>query len=190
MTTRHQAFAAGALLVVTITGCGISPQSTARSTPADRVPFELLDAQAPALVPDPTGTPRTICLVGDGRLKPVTRRLDPADSATELLRSLAGDVTDDEAEQGLRSALVGDVEIRSTDIERGNAVVDFRAAPEQAGQDRILAIGQIVCTLAHQPGIGQVSFTVAGAPVQVPRDDGSLTSDPVTIDDYSTLVAL
>jgi spore germination protein GerM len=127
--------------------------------------------------------------LGDGHLRPITRMLERTASPTQVIRSLTQEVSDAEASQGLRSALGSDVDIRSATVHRGTAIVDFGAAPELVGEDRILAVGQIVCTLAYQPGIGQVSFTVAGAPVQVPTDDGSLTSDPVTIDDYSTIAA-
>lgn len=170
-------------------GCGVGAESSARTAPAERVPFGLLDPEAPALVPDPSGTPYTICLAGDGRLRPITRMLERAASPTQIVRSLTQEVSDEEASQGLRSALGSDVEIRSATVHRGTAIVDFSAPPELVGEDRILAVGQIVCTLAYQPGIGQVSFTVAGAPVQVPTDDGSLTSDPVTLEDYSTLAS-
>lgn len=188
MTRLPWARAAVALLaVVGVAGCSVAAENTARATPADRVPFSLLDAEAPALVPDPGGRPHAVCLAGDGRLRPIERMLEPGASLAQILRSLTQEVSDDEAARGLRSALDSDVEIRSATVHRGTAIVDFTTAPELFGQDRILAVGQIVCTLAHQPGIGQVSFTVAGAPLQVPIDDASLTSDPVTTEDYSTL---
>lgn len=151
------------------------------------MPFGLLDSQAPALVPNVGGSPHTICLVGDGTLRATTRRLDADASTTAIVRSLTQDVADDEAARGLRSALSSDVKIRSASLHRGTAIVDFATAPDLVGQDRILAIAQIVCTLAHQPGIGQISFTVDGEPVQVPIGDGSLTSDPVSVDDYTVL---
>ncbi len=42
---------------------------------------------------------------------------------------------------------------------------------------------------SYQPGIGQVAFTVAGAPMPVSTDDGALTSDPVAIDHHITVAS-
>lgn len=186
---RRRSVGVAALLLITGAGCGIGEERDARSQHHDDVPFELLDPEAPALVPDPAGLPVTICLLSESALRPVPRRMDPEASLTAIVRSLTDDVTDAEAAEGLRTALNPEVLIHSASVRRGSAVVDFSEAPRLGGQDRILGIAQIVCTLARQPGVGQVSFTVAGAPVQVPTADGSLTSEPVTLDDYVSTAA-
>ena len=55
-----------------------------------------------------------------------------------------------------------------------------------------LAIAQIVLTLTSQPGIGQVTFSVAGKPIGVPRGRGDIAGAgvPVTFDDYKMLISL
>ena len=54
-----------------------------------------------------------------------------------------------------------------------------------------LAIAQIVLTLTSQPGIGQVTFSVGGKPIGVPRGRGDIAGagTPVTFDDYKMLIA-
>jgi len=54
-----------------------------------------------------------------------------------------------------------------------------------------LAIAQIVLTLTSQPGIGQVTFSVGGKPIGVPRGRGDIAGAgiPVTFDDYKMLIA-
>ena len=54
-----------------------------------------------------------------------------------------------------------------------------------------LAIAQIVLTLTSQPGIGQVTFSVGGKPIGVPRGRGDIAGAgiPVTFDDYKMLVS-
>ena len=178
--------AAVVVTVLATAGCGLEEDGAARETPGDEVPFGLLDPEEPALVPVPSGSPHTICLVGESELRPTSRRLDTDATLTDIVRSLAEEVTDEEAAQGLRSAVTSGVRVRSATVHRGSALVDFTSPPDLAGPDRVLAVAQIVCTLAFQPGIGQVSFTSAGAPLQIPIDDGSLTSEPVTLDDYPT----
>ena len=55
--------------------------------------------------------------------------------------------------------------------------------------EQLLAVAQIVCTLTGRPGVGQVSFTLQGARLAVPKGDGSLVSSPVARDDYAGLMA-
>ena len=54
-----------------------------------------------------------------------------------------------------------------------------------------LAIAQIVLTLTSQPGIGQVTFSVGGKPIGVPRGRGDIAGAgiPVTFDDYKMLLS-
>ncbi len=56
------------------------------------------------------------------------------------------------------------------------------------GGEQLLAVAQIVCTLTGRPGVGQVSFTLEGASLAVPKGDGSLVTSPVARDDYASLV--
>ena len=57
------------------------------------------------------------------------------------------------------------------------------------GDEQLLAVAQLVCTLTGLPGVGLVAFTLDGSPVAVPRGDGSLTNGPVSRDDYDDLLA-
>lgn len=53
-----------------------------------------------------------------------------------------------------------------------------------------LAIAQISLTLTSQPGIGQVTFSVNGKPIGVPRGRGDIAAAgvPVAFDDYKMLI--
>lgn len=54
-----------------------------------------------------------------------------------------------------------------------------------------MAIAQIVLTLTSQPGIGQVTFSVGGKAIGVPRGRGDIAGagTPVTFDDYKMLIS-
>jgi spore germination protein GerM len=68
---------------------------------------------------------------------------------------------------------------------RGTATVDLAEAFTLAGQeDQAAAIAQLVYTLTARPGIGRVAFTLDGEVVEVPRGDGTLTTDALTRDDF------
>lgn len=78
---------------------------------------------------------------------------------------------------------------RAAALAGGIARVDLRLdISSLGGDDQLLAVAQIVCTLTGRPGVGQVSFTLEGTHVDVPRGDGSLVADPLSRDDYSSLL--
>jgi hypothetical protein len=56
--------------------------------------------------------------------------------------------------------------------------------------DQRAAIAQIVLTLINRPGIGQVKFTLDGAPMRVPGREGlqSEPGDAVSLQDYQSLL--
>ncbi len=54
--------------------------------------------------------------------------------------------------------------------------------------DQLKALAQLVCTFTEQRGVGQVQFSVSGSSAEVPRGDGSSTSDPVSRLDYTDLI--
>ncbi len=113
--------------------------------------------------------------------------LDPPVSLKDVVAALA----DPPAVGGvaLRTA-VGDPSIvGQVRLVAGTAEVDLLSAISAlAGDEQLLAVAELVCTLTGRPGVGRVSFTLNGAPVDVPRGDGSLTARPVSRDDYRVLL--
>lgn len=70
----------------------------------------------------------------------------------------------------------------------GVAVIDLSEGfTDISGSDQLIAIAQLVYTSTGRPGVGQVTFTLEGEPIEIPRDDGSITSGSVTRDDYRDL---
>jgi spore germination protein GerM len=73
---------------------------------------------------------------------------------------------------------------------RGIAAVDLTPGfAELPGDRQLRAVAQMTCTLTAQPGVGQVRYTLGGSSIAVPRADGSVTGDPVTRQDYGSLLA-
>lgn len=170
-----------------LAACGPGAEGSANQVPDEDVPFALLDDNAPSLIPRTGGTSATLCLVQNDRVVTVTRSLPGHPDPTDLFVSLTADVADAEAHQGLRTALIN-TDVRKVTVRGGTALVELTGLPEGGSQEPILAVAQIVCTLTSQPGIGQVRFSVADVPVQVPRPDGSLADGSVTRDDYADLL--
>jgi hypothetical protein len=169
--------------------CGAGPEEDARTWDDESVPFGLLDADVPPLLPPATAADReqvSLCFVEDDRLVAVAATLDPpigVDDVVDALRQPPADA------RSLRTAVGPPLVIDQVRLQAGVAEVDLpQAVTELAGDEQLLVVAQLVCTLTSRPGIGTVSFTLAGSPIDVPRGDGSLTSAPVSRDDYAPLL--
>jgi spore germination protein GerM len=181
-----------AVALATLGGCGIQSEDRAQRFDDDKVPFELLDENSGVDPSDELGNQDvSVYLARGGRLIQESRSIQPPVSLTGLLRSLRRGPTREEAAAGIRTALPDENAVQSARLEGGLATVDLtEALVDLPTGDQGLALGQIVWTLTGIPGVGQVRFTRDGASVEVPRPDGTLTSDPVSRDDYAALVPL
>lgn len=177
----------GAVVVaftVLVAGCGVSAESRAHRADPEDVPFDLLEGEPTAPSPAPTGESVSVYFVRGDRLVEVERSLPEERDLDDLVEVLSAGPTEGELSSGITSSLPpGQVEDVST--LRGVALVDLEASfADLRTQDQSLAIAQLVYTLTGLPGIGRVSFTLAGNSVEVPRGDGALTTDALARDDF------
>lgn len=188
-----------AVLALGGSACAVGAEDAARPIDDDRVPFGLLEplpttTSTTTTTTTPPGEPALtlrLFLVAENRLVQVMRTVDALDPATALAALTQGP-TDDEAALGLSSRLdtpEAEPLVTGATVSGGVVVVDLSAA--FAGLDsasQLLAIGQLVTTMTRLPGVGQVAFTLAGAPVEVPRADGTVTAERLVAEDYAALV--
>lgn len=188
MILRSMTGRAAALLVVVAlaVGCGVRAEETPRIRDREEIPFGLADPPAPTTLPPPPAsgaTPSVVCF-SDGEL--LVRW--PIDEAA-LLGRLRAVPSVDAAAFGFVSALPEPALVQSAAVVAGVAEIEvsdtFTDLPTAVQR---LAIAQLVCTAASTPGVGQVRFTQDETPLAVPRGDGSLSDDPVSLDDYRTLL--
>lgn len=172
-------------------GCGVPAQKEAQRARDAAVPFALLDPLAPPLVPPGPGAtsePVALCFVRDGRLVVVSDELATPVTLRASLDALATPPAD--AGPLLRTALTEPSIVQEVRLLGGIARVDLLSAVSALPTDeQLLAVAQIVCTLTGRPGVGQVTFTLEGARLAVPKGDGSLVTSPVARDDYGGLMA-
>lgn len=179
---------AAIVIVMTSAACAVSTDHSVDRISDRAVPFGLLDPSAPAVVPVAGGHVVPICLLHNERLIQVDRQLASGASLQDVARSISA-LTDSEAARGLQTKLSAPDEIRSVTLEGGTARVDLTSSSDQPpAADPLATIAQLVCTLTDQPGVGLVSFSVNGAPIEVPVANGSLTDRPVTRDDYASMI--
>jgi hypothetical protein len=127
--------------------------------------------------------------VRDGRLVRAVRPVPAPPTPPRMLDDLLAGPTRNEQQDGLTSALTT-MPVTGMTVTRRRAVVTIAEPPDKSARtDETLAYGQIVCTLTSQGAeVGTVSFTSGGTPLGVPRGDGALSTEPLTIADYATLL--
>lgn len=182
------------LIVVLVTlsaaACGVRTGDGVDIADADDVPFGLLEPDRAPIAGSPEGSAVIDVFFLDRdqeRLVPVTRRVRSA-GVQSIVAELEAGPSDAESSLGLHSALT-DVEVISTvDVDGSTATVDLAGSfTELSGADQLTAIAQLVLSLTQRPGIDQVAITVDGDRVEVPRADGTLTSDALDRRDYESI---
>jgi hypothetical protein len=171
---------------LTAVGCGVPAEDRATFEPDDDVPFGLLGTAPPSSAPAEAPTV-PVCLVRGDQLEVVDHPLVPPATPLGRLRSAAAPLPGERA-QGLSTSLSDDA-VTDVTVTGSTATVSLgRQLPELAADVQLLAVAQAVCTLTTEPPTTAVRFTVDGAPVEVPRGNGSTTSDPVIRADYPSLI--
>ena len=177
-------------LVVALAACGVPSQGSAKRVDHAGVPYRLLDKNSGGIADSGgLGTSDAIIYLARGAgLVATARRLPPPLTLPRLLRSLGRGPTSPEVAAGIRTALPVEDTPTQVQVQRGTATVDLPASFTNLSRpDQVLALAQIVYTVTGQPGIGQVQFTLDGTATDIPRADRSLTSTPVSRDDYRAL---
>jgi hypothetical protein len=179
-----------AVALVAFAACAVQAQDSAQVEDDEAVPFGLLDHDVPPLLPpieDGSGARAAVCFIDESSLATVATAVDPPVGLDDVIATLAEPPSLEG--RSLRTAVGDPPLVRDVRLVGGIAQVDLLPAISTlAGDEQLLAVAQLVCTLTGQPGVGPVSFTLEGAPVDVPRGDGSLTSAPVSRDDYADLL--
>lgn len=177
------------LLGLAVAACGVSSQDSASKTPTKDVPFGLLDKNRGAAAGNPSGNRDVVIfLTMDGRLIRALRKVRAPVDMDALLDVLKNGPTRAELAAGTRSAVPDDETFRSVALAGGTAVVDLsKPFNPRLSTDQLLALAQIVYTMTSRPGVGQVQFTLNDQSIEIPVVNGTVTSSPVSRDDYASL---
>lgn len=194
--TRRAGRTGSALVValavaLALAACGVPLDNDARTVGDEDVPFGLLDPdRRPAVVAPPDGR-RTVEIhlysPDDEKLVPVSRRVAEVDPQ-DVLVELTLEPTEAEVATGLRNPLADSETALESTLSRGVLTVELSEAfGTLSGSDQLVAIAQIVYTSTGRPGIGRVQFRSEGEPTDILLGDGTLTTEPVSRDDYPDL---
>lgn len=176
---------------VILASCGVPRDPSARRLDPEDVPFGLASPASTTTVPAQRGSAVfSIFLIREEHLVRVERRSTTLPDAATRLAALVEGPHPREASSGLRTTVDEESELRVRAVEDGVATVDLGEQPPVSGPDQILAIAQVVVTLAEDPTIDGVRFTLGGEPVAVPAGDGTLRADPLRPVDFLALLGL
>jgi hypothetical protein len=171
-----------------LTACGVPAQNEPHRV---ELPRRALTAPPPTAANTvPTGdVAEVLCLIRDGRLVQTVRRAKAVSPPQGQLDQLVAGPSAAEQSHRLSTALAGAVLTVDLPISVTRATVQVSEAEEGfARSDDVLAYGQIVCTLTSRADISAVSFRRDGKPLQVPRADGTLSTGPLNVVDYRSLI--
>ncbi|MDT0275463.1 GerMN domain-containing protein [Blastococcus goldschmidtiae] len=170
-----------ALAAVLVAGCGVAPDDRPEEVSTDPAP-----ASAPGIGSSGSGPLVTLYLIRGADLTPVVRRTTTRTTPVVLDLLLEGP-TRIEAADGIRTALAPElVGVEATEPDGTVTLTLTRGFTGLTGGNQLLAVAQVVWSLTELPAVTGVRFTVEGAPVEVPTDEG-LTASPVERDDYASV---
>lgn len=186
-------------LLVALAGCGVPTSGKATPVPSEQVPFGLLSPGAAAPAPHPSTRPSrfgalpTVYFLRNDKLlgSPVPRAAaDPHAALVQLVAALSAGPTSEQRAAGLDSALPQGLRLAVHDLTNGVATIDLQGeGSAKVGDQGPLAVGQIVLTATSVPEVDSVLLTRQGKSVEAQLAAGELTDQPLTPDEYLSLVA-
>jgi spore germination protein GerM len=207
---RQRSVFAASLIMFT-SSCGVPTSSDFVQIPEANIPFELnvtsttttttvpveLDAStsgsdSPNAVPEIVNETVDLYFIIANRLVATKIQIASPATTTQVLSALVAGPPSGDAGSGLRSAIAASLQAK-IDVSKGIVMIDANnfLLAGLSPIDQRLAIAQLVLTFTSRPGIGQAKFSVNGVSIAVPRGRGDLSKpgDPVSYDDYISLLA-
>lgn len=203
MTRRERGRSAGPVavlllvLLVLLCSCGLPGAGTVKRVEDESVPRRLLDPDAPSAATTgttaaPGSVPVIFWLVDEDRLTPSAAGASCTQTPEVVVRSLLDQLAAGPAEEarasGRSTAIPPESVPTLVDIRAGTAWVEVDPETSISADRLPAAVGQIVLTVTSAPGVVSVAVVSDDAPAQLPLPGGALTDDPVTAEDYASLV--
>ena len=165
------ALVVGALLVA---GCDSGSE---RAGPSETTPTTSTDGTA-----TPAHPSVAVYFLRDEKVSPVRREVaaTPAVARAAVTALLAGP-TDEEAADGLTSAIPAGTQLRDISLANGTATVDLSGSFDDGGGSASMLgrVAQIVATLTRFPTIDRVAFRIDGEPVETIGGEGVVVDPPI-----------
>lgn len=189
--------AAAAVVVLVLSACGVPAESEPRALPPEAA--GALTSPTPAETDSTATRFMALWFVLDGALKQVDRATVTAVTAEDQVAALEAGPTQVELDAGMRTAVASVVPDVPLVVTADAAAVPVQTQPDQVAvvlsdefdslpsQEQLLALGQVVTTLADGATTAVAFVDSDGVSVGVPLPDGRLVNRPVTPGDYRSL---
>jgi hypothetical protein len=176
---------AGLVAVLLLPGCGVPQDDRPRALEPQEVPFA---SPTDSPVAEPVGD-RQVALyfVREDSVVLSSRTVEDPRTPEQVLELLFAGPSPDERAAGLSSLLPSTVTVEDVEIVDGTAVVTLGGPDSEVLRLQPLAYAQIVATLTQARASG-VRFRLDDTDLRVPREDGSLTDQPLARRDYAGLL--
>lgn len=172
------------LLLLLLTGCGLTPDDGPRALDPANAPFNVFESPQTEA---PEGDGRVgLYFVRNDRVVFSTRAVEQSLSDKELLELLISGPTPEQIAEGTSTRIPAGLTVEGVEVgDNGVAVVELSdVGTQSAGQ---LGYAQIVATLVPSRAEA-VRFRLDGVDLPVPAGDGVLTDAPLTREDYAELL--
>lgn len=175
-----RSLAAPVLVCVLLSGCGVRGQDGPERLPPGVVPSALRSPAASSTL-TPTPTTVSIYLVEDGRL---VRQEQPA-SRRAVQDALAALLSAGASQGSRRSAVPPGTAVERLVLRGERLSLDLSEQfGEVRGQDQLLAVAQVVWTATELPPVREVDVRVGGRRIELPVEQGEVSSGPAQRRDY------
>ncbi len=172
--------------------CSVPEDGRPRALDYSRLPDDLA---APTESPEPTPLITQDVLIylidENNLLSPVARSVASPALPTAVLEALFSAPNEAESQQALSTALPAEVEVVLVEFNPSNDLVTVALESEVfeerlEGENRQLAVAQLVFTATENTGATRFSLMLNGDPVPLPTDSGE-SDAPVTRDDFHSV---
>ncbi len=188
--TRRTAAGCVVFCTLLVAACGVRGQSRPTEVAADDVPFSLVEQPQQTAPGDNAPQRVSLYFLGPDGLVAIERPIPETATPALALRELLAGPLPAERASGTTSALVSRSAARLESVRDRVAHVSLSSGfRDSAIGNQPAALAEIVYTLTSFAEVDQVSFSIDGEEVPVPKPDGTLTDRPVDRDDYVAVVS-
>ena len=167
--------------------CGVPADDAPRAFDENIIPDELASSDITSPVDGPARETADIYVLDGQSLKALSRPVDNSDSVFDAIKALLDGVREDEAEDGLVSAINQRTRLlaRRNPVRNGVVTLDFNSELiEFDGGLEIQGLAQIVWTATSIEGVDRVQFLVDGETISVTLNNGDVTDEAVGRENY------
>lgn len=204
MSAHLRLLGAIAVGLLAIGGCGVPTGGDVETIEPAALPSGLIDPATPTPTPSalPSPTPLETASPGEPGIYLVddetsllvqfpreVRALSTEGMLNAILQALAAGPTSEELASGITTNILPGMTVAVADLSGDLVTIDLTADQLPSIEQGTSAVAQIVLSATTVPGVNRVRLSVDGEVVVAPLTEGQVTDQPLTKEDYQSLIA-